>query len=200
MKSKSLLLLLTLAAALCLTLAYAAKSGASKAETAPPKKVPSTTDHTTRATAASATVSAQLGRFYFPIKDITRQWEWQAAQHMELEYKWSVTLRLKDETYQVGFSRFCFRPKGKNVGTFEQLIASGQVNIWKVNADNTASQEQSLKGVTAKQQGDGLLIQLTEPKLLAQLLAQKPATVGFESIYGSYLPPSHEEDVRVDYE
>lgn len=198
MKTAKSLLLLTLAA-LGLTGSLPAEGTAQKEDKATQPDHSAATVGGAEEASPSATVSAQLGQFYFPIKNITRQWEWQAAPANACEYNWSVSLPLGDETYQLGFSRFCVDPKAKEVGTFEELIASGQVSIWKKNAKGGASLEQSLTRITAKRQGDGLLIELKEPKLLAKLLAERPATLGFESVYGTYPSAPQRDEVTVNY-
>jgi hypothetical protein len=148
--------------------------------------------------AFAASVRSGLGQFYFPIENIDRQWEWQASPANILEYSWIVVVPLDDGVYKFGFNRFCFQPRAKSVGTFEQLLATGQVNIWKENPDGSFSVQEDLRGVKAKRHGNGLLVELIEPRLLEKFLARRPAIVHFTTGYALY--PQKDQEVKVVYD
>jgi hypothetical protein len=82
-------------------------------------------------------------------------------------------------------------------GSFEELIAAGQVDIWKKVAEDSFAVQTNFLEIAAKPYGDGLVIELKEPTILNGILSTKPTTVKFTSGFELYSQNTHA--VRVDY-
>lgn len=143
-----------------------------------------------------AIVGAKVGQFYFPIENVNQRWTWQTAKENEMEYEWVVDVRLDNVDYEFGYMRFCLQPNGKSEGTFTDLIKQGQLNVWKKMPDDSFA-IQDMPGIAARQQGGGLLVDLTETNLLGKIMVARPTSLKFTS--ASPVNPQKEEYVHVEY-
>ncbi len=160
-------------------------SWASADETANPKtKLP------------TATVLPDKCIFTFPIEDIEREWKWGVSPANQCEYSWMVTVKGSDTTYQLGFSYF--NPDAfPQSGTFDELLSTGQANVWAIEADGSGASYVDGVRVNCRSEGNALLITIDNRKWLKELFAHAPQSLRFETS-GTQLQAG-KADVNVAY-
>jgi sugar lactone lactonase YvrE len=119
---------------------------------------------------ASAIISQNKAEFWFPIEDIDKQWEWGTAPDNHREHALLVEL---SSDVQIGFTKWKHSSEIPQVGTIEQLLNSGQTNIWK----NSSYLDGSIR---AYRKGQGVMIELTDSSTLFELNQAKPTALMFE--------------------
>jgi len=145
---------------------------------------------------ATATVFADKCQFVFPIEDMERAWKWGVSPANYCEYSWMVTINGDDAKYQVGLSYF--NPDAiPQSGSFDQLLATGQADVWKLEADgNGASYVEGVR-VNCESKGDTLRITVENKAWIKRLFGKEPKSVRFETS-GTQLKAS-KTDVIVEY-
>ncbi|KAA5538659.1 hypothetical protein FYK55_27135 [Roseiconus nitratireducens] len=129
---------------------------------------------------ATATVLPGKCVFTFPVDEIEREWKWGVSPANHCEYSWMVTVKGGDSTYQFGFSYFnpVARPQS---GTFDELLAAGQANVWKLKADGRGASYVDGVAVTCDSEGDALRITIDSDDWVEKLFGQTPKSVKFET-------------------
>ena len=129
-----------------------------------------------------ALVKKEVAEFQFYINNIDQQWSWGDSIDNALEYSWMVEIHLMDKVYELGYSYF--KPPGgkSDQGTLQELLSKGQVDIW-CKGKRVLGGPAVFKdlGISVKQNEQGLLIRLIEPKFLNAILSERPESVIFKS-------------------
>jgi hypothetical protein len=129
---------------------------------------------------ATATVLPDKCIFAFPINDIDRVWKWGVSPANHCEYSWMVTIKGDDATYQLGLSYF--NPDAfPQSGTLDQLINTGQANVWKLEADGSGASYIDGVQVNCDTEGNTLLITIDDKKWIKKLFGHSPKSVRFET-------------------
>jgi hypothetical protein len=116
------------------------------------------------------------------VPNLDGQWEWNSLSANDLEYEWHVKLVLPKQTVEVGYTLFNAAGNLSGTGTFAQLLARGQTNVWTIDSSGKATAGPNGQGLTVKQTGTSVEIDLTDSALIAELRAARPAEVQFESV------------------
>ena len=129
----------------------------------------------------TAKVSASAAHFWIPIKGGDQVWHWNIAEDNQQEYVWQVTVSLMNAMYDFGFTKFRFPRSRAQEGTLDQLLAAGQVNVWKRSSDGSGTLVSDMTGVRVYRKGKGLSIEVTESSFLAAFMKERPGTVEIKS-------------------
>lgn len=149
-----------------------------------------------KAKVATATVLSDKCVFTFPIEDIERVWKWGTSPANHCEYSWMVTVKGDDATYQLGFSYF--NPDAfPQSGTFDELLSTGQANVWELEADGSGASYVEGVRVNCQSEGNALRITIDNKKWVKELFGGAPKSVRFE-IGGTQLKAA-KVDVNVAY-
>lgn len=205
---KGILILVALSLFLCST-ASAFQDGGGKAtkQKADTKKNSGTTSEgqsqRSRPTANyRATVNTDEAVFMFPLTP-KKVYQWSGGG---LQYSWVVRIRSQNRNYKVGFT--LFTPMGATPpekGSFQKLLNSGQLNIWRedaqpgnssvvvgvTNNNELATWEDKEAGKVVVEEarvtgflnksGDGLIIKVSGRKAVQSLFSNRPENIFFES-------------------
>jgi hypothetical protein len=142
-----------------------------------------------------ALVTPTHATFGFPVAQ-RAEWEWNLGGEADglLEYGWNVYVpRESRPHYSFGFSRFRFSDELER-GTLADLLAAGQRTVWEVDGLSG----RAIPGKVHVRVADGgILIELTDPNLIAQLFGAGPPEVFFEVIVPG--TPMQRTRVAVEY-
>ncbi len=96
---------------------------------------------------------------------------WGVDLQSNCEYSIQVGITAKESQYEFGFT--CFSTGGpKCTGTFAELLAAGQSDIWQIGKDSGTN----IGNVDATTDGKNLTFTLTDKKKLDLLFASEPKT------------------------
>jgi len=141
---------------------------------------------------ATGTVTQEAAVFWFPVEDADRTWRWGHTIVGALEYAWWVRVSLLGKEYELGYSHFKAPNSNEEQGNLQELLLSGQVNVW----DN-GRYVKGTGGVSAKRVGSGVAIRLTEPEFLAAFRDERPEQVLMRT--HGYMLNKKDETVQVTY-
>jgi hypothetical protein len=150
------------------------------------------------ASAASATIKQNRAEFWFPVASANAVQKWGTSPVNRMEYSWFVVFPDKSATYEIGYSLFISDRNQPTTGSFEELLAAGQKNVWRLKPEGGGEVVQEVEGIQVRRRDDGLVIELTDADLLQKLRDARPAQLTFKT--GGDLLGSHEEIVAVTYE
>lgn len=134
-------------------------------------------------TIPSAIVTKDAAVFWFPVESASQKWQWGISEANELEYAWKVQINIMGERYQMGYTKWqSLGSKGS--GSLKKLLFNGQVDIWKLKSDgpgasSVSRQTPDSKYLEAFQKGNGISIELAEPKFLGAIRSERPKNVVF---------------------
>jgi hypothetical protein len=107
-----------------------------------------------------------------------------------------VTVKGDDATFQLGFSYF--NPDAfPQSGTFDELLSTGQANVWELEADGSGASYVEGVRVNCQSEGNALRITIDNKKWVKELFGGAPKSVRFE-ISGTQLN-ARKVDVNVTY-
>jgi hypothetical protein len=124
-------------------------------------------------------VDATSIKFWFPIPDADRIWQWGTSPDNALEYAWLIHVPLMNKTYELGYTQFKQPGSLRLQGDLASLLDWGQLNIWESSPDGGGSVVSDAADITAIAKPDGVLIMLTEPRFVRAFLSERPSHVGF---------------------
>jgi len=116
--------------------------------------------------------------FWFPVQNPSRIWKWGVENDNSLEYAWWVQTNILKSKYRFGYSKWKFTSTLAGRGSLEELLHSGQANIWEGGEDG-ATIIPSPNGVNVLRERNGIEIILTEERLVRAFLNEKPQRVIF---------------------
>ena len=123
-----------------------------------------------------AIVTKDAAVFQFLIEDVKQRWQWDDTYDMALEYAWWVEITLGEKVYTIGYSHFQGPGSTAKQGYLQELLLSGQVDVWDQGRSVLRG-----KGLRAEVNESGILIHLTDPKLLQSIHAERPEKAIFKS-------------------
>ena len=128
----------------------------------------------------SAVITESKAEFWMPVVKIDEEWIWGIRPEGELEYQWTVELPCLLANYDVGYTKWKGAGEMQQNGTFNQLLAAGQVDVWKVSAGEASVLPD--RAIRAYRKDQGLMIELTDATTLAELRAANPYSLKMKMV------------------
>jgi hypothetical protein len=126
-----------------------------------------------------AIVEHHHATFVFPIPERSL-WEWNRSQTAadQQEYGWYVRVPETDSSYyQIGFTQWKFGSAKPSAGSLQELLRSGQSNLWK--SDGTNGTMINTVDVTTELVGKQLIVHITGDDVIRQIFTQQTPIVQF---------------------
>ena len=115
-----------------------------------------------------------------PVDKIDEEWTWGIGPDNYREYEWTVELPCLLANYEVGYSKWKWAEETQKIGTFNQLLDAGQVDVWKVSDDGASVLPEG--AIRAYRKDQGLMIELTDPTTLAELRTASPYSLKMKMV------------------
>ena len=128
----------------------------------------------------SAVITESKAEFWMPVVKIDEEWMWGIRPEGELEYQWTVELPCLLANYDVGYTKWKGAGEMQQNGTFNQLLAAGQVDVWKVSAGEASVLPD--RAIRAYRKDQGLMIELTDAATLAELRSASPYSLKMKMV------------------